>query len=83
MVADNGDQYIGSATGDEGFIGRWSSYFSNGHGGNILLKKHMHKNYKVSILEVVSDDMSIGEIISRENFWKEKLGTRAHGLNAN
>ena len=83
LVAENGDQYIGSATGDEGFIGRWGLYFSNGHGGNILLKKHMHKNYKVSILEVVSDDMSIGEVISRENLWKEKLGTRAHGLNAN
>jgi len=83
LVADNGDQYVGSATGHEGFIGRWNSYYSNGHGGNILLKKHMHKNYKVSILEVVSDDMSIGEIIGRENFWKDKLGSRAHGLNAN
>ena len=57
--------------------------FLHGHGANILLKKHMHKNYKVSILEIVSSDMSIGEVISRESFWKAKLGTRAHGLNAN
>ena len=30
LVADNGDQYVGSATGDEGVIGIWSSYFYTG-----------------------------------------------------
>lgn len=83
LVAENGDQYVGSATGENGLIGRWNSYFVNGHGGNVLLKERSHKDYQVSILEVLSNEMSLAEVIDRENFWKKKLGTRAYGLNAN
>ena len=80
---DNGDQYVGSATGSDGFIGRWKNYHVDGHGGNTLLKDRGHRDYTVSILEIASPNMTKGEIIERENAWKEKLGTRAHGLNAN
>ena len=83
LVSDDGEQYVGSASGVDGFMGRWSAYSVNGHGGNILLKARGHKEYTVSILEVASPDMSITDIVAREAFWKEKLGSRAHGLNAN
>lgn len=83
LVAENGDQYVGSASGEGGFIGRWQAYQANGHGGNVLLRKSGHKDYSVSILEIASPDMSAADIIARESFWKIKLGARAHGLNAN
>jgi len=83
LVADNGDQYVGSATGVDGFMGRWHQYLLNGHGGNVRLREAGHQDYKVAILEVASPDMSLGDILAREAFWKAKLGVRAHGLNAN
>ncbi|WP_161633297.1 GIY-YIG nuclease family protein, partial [Labrenzia sp. C1B70] len=79
----SGEQYVGSACGDGGFMGRWRSYASNGHGGNRRLLARERSNYSVSILEVASPDMSSKEIIHRESAWKNKLGSRSHGLNAN
>ena len=78
-----GEQYVGSAYGDDGFMGRWRSYASNGHGGNRLLVSRERSNFSVSILEVASPDMSASDIIHRESAWKNKLGSRSHGLNAN
>lgn len=83
LVTDDGEQYVGSATGSGGFLGRWRSYEVNGHGGNVLLRQRGHRDYNVSILEVASPDMASAEILSREAFWKVKLGVRSHGLNAN
>ena len=78
-----GEQYVGSAFGDGGFLGRWTSYASNGHGGNKLLISRRSTDYSVSILEIASPDMAMADIIRRETAWKRKLGSRAHGLNAN
>lgn len=83
LVTENGEQYIGSATGQHGFFGRWSEYKTNGHGGNRLLRKRKYRDYSVAILEVASPDMSMADIIGREQHWKNKLGVRAHGLNLN
>ena len=83
LVTENGDQYIGSASGQDGFLGRWLNYAANGHGGNVLLNARGHQDYSVAILEVASPDMSQTEIILREQHWKNKLGVRAHGLNLN
>jgi hypothetical protein len=86
---EKGGQYVGSATGDQGFLGRWLAYAKDGHGGNVLLKKRNHKNYVVSILETAGSGMERRDILAREVFWKEKLGSRAErlgdefGLNAN
>jgi len=82
LVADDGGQYVGSAAGQDGFIGRWRGYAANGHGGNVILRQRGHQDYTVSVLEVASPDMSRDEIVAREAFWKDKLGVRAHGLNA-
>ena len=83
LVTDEGEQYVGSATGIDGLMGRWRSYFANGHGGNVLLRERGYRDYSVSILEVASPDMAQEDILARETFWKMKLGARAHGLNAN
>lgn len=80
---DTGEQYVGSAYGEFGFYGRWSVYSKNGHGGNKLLRKRGRHNYQISVLEVVPNTMSPDEVIRREALWKDKLGSRAHGLNAN
>lgn len=44
--------YVGSATGAEGFYGRWVNY-ENGHGGNVAMEELEGKpqDYDVSILE--------------------------------
>ena len=49
---------------------------------NQLLKERGSANYSV-YLEILSSAMSQSNIIERENIWKEKLGSRAHGLNVN
>ncbi|MFD0858971.1 GIY-YIG nuclease family protein [Roseovarius aquimarinus] len=85
LATPDGRQYVGSAYGTGGFWGRWSVYASNGHGGNRELTTLAadQRDFQVSILETASPDMSPTEIIAREAAWKEKLGARAHGLNAN
>ena len=47
----DGAQYVGSATGEHGFLGRWLAYAKDGHGGNVTLKARNHREYVVTILE--------------------------------
>ncbi len=83
VCPETGQQYVGSAYGFGGFMERWSAYAADGHGGNILLKSRIRSNYRISVLEIASPEMSASDIIHREAAWKEKLGSRAYGLNAN
>lgn len=83
LVSDKGEQYVGSASGEGGFLARWNNYAMNGHGGNLLLKNDGNKDYTVSILEIHSNQLDRNEIFSKEAHWKLKLGSRAFGLNAN
>lgn len=89
---DSGKQYVGSAYGENGMLlQRWSNYVSNGHGGNKLLKEivddlgmeYVKKNFQYSILENYNARVDRKIIIERESWWKETLGSRAFGLNAN
>ena len=75
--------YVGSATGGEGFLGRWRNYAQTGHGGNVRLMSREPSDYQVSILEVSSSLASEQEILTLEALWKAKLQSRAMGLNAN
>jgi hypothetical protein len=77
------EQYVGSATGDNGFLGRWLSYVQNGHGGNIRLKSRDASDYQVSVLEVAGSATPIDEIFKAERYWKDKLQTNEMGLNGN
>ena len=75
--------YIGSATGDEGFFGRFSEYARDGHGGNVQLKSRDRSDYQVSILAVAGSADTTQDVLIMENRWKNKLQTRAMGLNSN
>ena len=77
------EQYVGSATGDAGFFGRWQNYAQDGHGGNIGLKSSEPSDYQVSILEVSGSSATHEEIVAVEQLWKHKLQSRAMGLNRN
>ena len=76
------ERYVGSATGDDGFLGRWFTYAATGHGGNVRMKAREAADYIVAILEVSPSSATVDEIIIRESLWKKKLGTRDE-LNAN
>jgi hypothetical protein len=81
--AESSQLYVGSACGKDGIWGRWEDYISTGHGGNKELKKQKSRNFVFSILYVAASDATLKELIEVENLWKERLGSRQVGLNAN
>lgn len=84
-----GNQYVGSAYGNEGILGRWKSYTKNGHGGNKLLKSLVKnapsyaQNLRFTILRTLPKSLTKREVIEYESLYKTKLGTKAFGLNLN
>lgn len=88
---ETGKHYIGSAYGEDGIWGRWSSYIYTYHGNNtdlidIFKEKdalYFKKNFKFCILEIIPSTKSQDEVIRKESLWKEKLFTRKFGLNKN
>ena len=84
-----GQQYVGSATGAGGLWNRWCEYAKTGHAGNLLLKEACAAGagcpeaFRFSILETFSRTLAKDEALSSESFFKQKLGSRAFGLNAN
>lgn len=94
LITDKGSgkQYVGSAYGENGMLlQRWSNYVDSGHGGNKLLKSvvddlgfdYVKQNFQYSILENYNGRTEKRIILERESWWKETLGSRAFGLNAN
>ncbi len=77
------EQYVGSATGNEGFLGRWRGYLDNGHGGNAELKIRGPADYRVSILQVAGSADDRDAVLAMEGLWKAKLQSREMGLNRN
>lgn len=77
------EQYVGSATGEEAFWGRWQSYVQTGHGGNIGLKSRDPSDYQVSIVEVAGTAATAGDVLAMEQRWKTKLQSQEMGLNRN
>lgn len=77
------EQYVGSATGEEGFWGRWQAYIHTGHGGNLGLKSRDPSDYQVSILEVAGTSATTDDILTMEGRWQSKLQSREMGLNRN
>lgn len=89
LESRTGNQYVGSAGGVDGIWGRWSSYARNGHGGNALLQKLVAKGegapatFTFSILQVLPRTTARKELLRIEQRFKDKLGSRATGLNSN
>ena len=85
----SGKHYVGSASGAEGFLQRWSNYASTGHGGNIELVELLlafpgrENNFRLTLLEALPLSTPQAQVIAREAFWKVALGSRQFGLNSN
>jgi hypothetical protein len=77
------EQYVGSATGEEGFWGRWQDYVQTGHGGNLGLKSRDPSDYQISILEVAGTAATTEDILTMEGRWQSKLQSQEMGLNRN
>jgi hypothetical protein len=77
------EQYVGSATGEEGFWQRWQDYAQTGHGGNLALKSREPSDYQVSILEIAGTAATTDDILAMEARWKKKIQSREMGLNRN
>jgi hypothetical protein len=83
VCKQTGEQYVGSAYGEGGFWGRWQGYANGGHGGNKLLKPRQNATYDICVLDTAPMSATSEMVIALEQKWKAKLGSRAHGLNAN
>jgi hypothetical protein len=92
LISDTktGKLYVGSAYGDDGIWGRWSSYVAtNGHGGNKTLIELVSNdndyayNFRFSILMLLPRTVTADQAIEKEKLFKNKLGTNSFGLNNN
>jgi hypothetical protein len=91
LILDNltGRQYVGSAYGEGGIIARWAQYAKTGHGGNDQLQSLLSvrptakSDLSFSVLQTLPLTLTAREVIACEALHKQKLGTRAHGLNSN
>lgn len=77
------EQYVGSATGEAGFLGRFQEYCRTGHGGNLGLTSRDPSDYQISILEVAGTSATEKDILIMEGRWQAKLQSREMGLNKN
>jgi hypothetical protein len=89
LAGKTGHLYVGSAYGAAGVWGRWEQYAKTGHGGNKLLVDLLARDsdypegFKFSLLQILPKSLTRDEVIKREGLYKQKLGTRATGLNLN
>ena len=86
---ETGSQYVGSAYGKDGLLGRWRFYVDSLHGNNKLMKdlicKHpdRYKHFQFSVLQILSKSTPDEEIIHAEALWKKKLCSVQFGMNDN
>lgn len=79
----DGKQYVGKADGAENILQRWTAYATNGHGGNVELKKRSPHAFRFSVLRVFDPTVATLDVNAVESHYKQALGSRVHGLNAN
>lgn len=79
----DGRQYVGKADGNDTLLQRWTAYATNGHGGNIELKKRDRTHFRSSVLRILDPSTAGADINAVESHYKTALGTRLHGLNKN
>ena len=87
--SSSGMQYVGSASGGNGIWSRWEGYARTGHNGNKALKLLSKKNpdftnnFTYSLHHIFPRTVSKNEVLYYESLLKNKLGSRAYGLNEN
>ena len=84
LIVDEADgaRYVGSAYGGENLLGRWREHVRGKQGVTVELRNRDPRQFRFSILQRVSPDMQIDEIVPIENSWKLRLHTIKHGLNS-
>ena len=87
--SSTGNQYVGSASGGKGIWSRWEGYVKTGHNGNKGLKAlaknnpNFANNFTYSLHHVFPRTVSKNDVLYYESLLKNKLGSRAFGLNEN
>ena len=87
--SSTGNQYVGSASGGKGIWSRWEGYVKTGHNGNKGLKALANENpdfantFTYSLHHVFPKTVSKNDVLYYESLLKDKLGSRAFGLNEN
>ena len=87
--SSTGNQYVGSASGGKGIWSRWEGYVRTGHNGNKGLKalaknnQDFANNFTYSLHHVFPKTVSKKDVLYYESLLKNKLGSRAFGLNEN
>ena len=76
------EQYVGSASGESGFFGRWMDYATSGHGGNVQLKEKDTSKWHLTILQVAGSADTESDILGYEGLWQTKLQSHRLGLNS-
>ena len=77
----DGARYVGSAYGQENLLGRWRSHVGNDRGVTKELARRNPEKFRFSILERVSPDADIEEVVALERNWMARLDTIENGLN--
>ena len=86
---ETGKQYVGSAYGKDGLLGRWSCYVNSLHGSNKLMKElicaypERYHHFQFSILQILPKTVTDDEVIQTESLYKKKLLTVPFGMNDN
>jgi hypothetical protein len=84
LIVDSltGWQYVGSAYGKRGILGRWAEYAKSGHGGTKKLRELLNsnpgyaRNFNFTILQTLSKSLTNRQVIEWEEIYKKKLGIR-------
>jgi hypothetical protein len=89
LITYNEKLYVGSASGEDGILGRWQEYAVNGHGGNVKLEAlqaadpDCYKHFRYSVLRTLPLSTPKKEIIFAEVLTMEKLGSRSVSIGLN
>lgn len=85
LITDTSDgrHYVGKADGAESIRQRWNAYATNGHGGNVELRRVDPRNFRFSLLRVFDPSTPTRDIDIAEGHFKDALDSRRHGLNRN
>lgn len=84
-----GRQYVGSAYGLGGLLGRWRAYVETFHGDNRLMVAELdadpatYERFQFSVLQILPRSTNPDDVIAVEALYKSKLLTKKFGLNAN
>ncbi|MDE7292837.1 MAG: GIY-YIG nuclease family protein [Oscillospiraceae bacterium] len=86
---ETGKQYVGSAYGEKGLLGRWSCYVDTLHGNNKKMKElicnypNRYHYFQFSILQILPKTATADDVIKVESLYKRKLLTCSFGMNDN